>query len=380
MNQSQEKYSTLNKILKERERKFSTEAKSTSDISKRHHLKHGDLVIFTRQLATMVEARMPLASSLEMLAQYSKGEKVTQLIQDIATRVNEGDSLAVSLSNYPGIFNSLYINMVEVGETAGILDVTLDRLANHLEKMMSLKRKIISALSYPAIILVVAVGAISFLLTAIVPTFAELFHDFGAELPGPTRLIIHTADLLKQHGFTLILVIILLAYLLFKATGKGKGKMVKDELMLKIPLFGAILKNSIIARFCRTLATLLESGVTLVGALNIIHRTAENSIFKDVVDGMRARILKGGYVADTNDNMAIFPPIVSRMIAVGEETAALDKMLHKVADFYDEEIDAIIDTLTSVIEPVIIVLLSVVLGGTLIAMYMQIFNLMEVIK
>jgi type IV pilus assembly protein PilC len=151
-------------------------------------------------------------------------------------------------------------------------------------------------------------------------------------------------------------------------------------MMFKIPLFGKIIKNSIIARFCRTLATLLESGVTLMGALDIIHRTAENSIFKDVVDGMRARVLKGGLVADTNDNMAIFPPIVTRMIAVGEETAALDKMLHKVADFYDEEIDAIIDTLTSVIEPVIIVLLSIILGGTLIAMYMQIFNLMEVIK
>ncbi|MEE4312173.1 MAG: type II secretion system F family protein, partial [candidate division KSB1 bacterium] len=187
--------------MKERERKFTSERNSKRKISQRHHLKHSDLVIFTRQLATMVEARLPLASSLEMLAQYSKGEKVTTLIHDLAGRVNEGNSLAISLSKYPKIFNSLYINMVEVGETAGILDVTLDRLANHLEKMMSLKRKIISALSYPAIILVVAIGAISFLLTAIVPTFAELFHDFGAELPGPTKLIIRTADVLKQHGF-----------------------------------------------------------------------------------------------------------------------------------------------------------------------------------
>jgi type IV pilus assembly protein PilC len=328
----------------------------------------------------MIEARLSLTKSLEILMSQIQNNKFRNIVEDILAQVKGGTSFARSLSFHRNVFSNLYINMVNVGEVAGVLDLTLNRLAAHLEKIATLKRKLMTAMSYPAVIILVAIGAITFLLTAIVPTFADMFHDFGAELPMLTRLIIDIGEGVKSYGIFFIIFFVVAILFIRRYTETGTGKLLKDKLLLLLPLWGNFLKKILISRFCRTLGTLLESGVSLLEALEVAAGISGNKVFEIEIHQMKQYATRGGFIADSVLNSTIFPPIVSQMMHVGEETAKLEVMSHKIADFYDEEVNATIDTLTSIIEPVIIVFLGIILGGTVVAMYLQIFNLMDVIQ
>jgi type IV pilus assembly protein PilC len=383
VNNTLTRHSEFKRILKERGRKFNKTERikfNPSKINFFNRIKAQEICNFTRQLATMIEAKLALTRSLEIIVVQINSNRFKNVVQDILVRVKGGDSLALSLRTYPKVFGELYISMIEVGEVAGVLDKTLNRLATHLEKMETLRRKIITAMSYPAIIIIVAIGAITFLLAAIVPTFAGMFRDFGAELPLLTRLIIQAGEVFKAYGLYFLFGALILTYWLKRYTKRGRGKYLKDKMQLYIPFWGHFVKKTYIARFCRTLATLLESGVSLLQALEVTAGISGNLVFEDSVHQMKNHATKGGFMAESLMNSSIFPPMVAQMFKVGEETAKLDIMSHKIADFYEDEVNAFIDTLTSIIEPVIIVFLGIILGGTVVAMYLQIFNLMDVIQ
>ena len=373
----------LQKRLKEREAKFKKAGKSritTGRSVSMKKVKSHDLCIFTRQLATMIEARLALTRALEILTTQIQNRRFKTIAEDILKQVNEGLSLAQSLKKYTPVFGSLYISMVQVGEVAGVLDLTLNRLASHLERMAALRRKLLTAMSYPAIIVLVAIGAITFLLVGIVPTFADMFHDFGAELPFLTRVVIQVGEGIKNYALLIFIFMLLAVYFGKRLTETGKGRYFRDRILLGLPVWGNFIKKILITRFCRTLGTLLESGISLLEALEVSSGISENVVFEKNIIDMKEYATKGGFIADSIEKSSIFPPMVAQMIHVGEETAKLDIMIHKVADFYDDEVNAIIDTLTSIIEPVIIVFLGVILGVTVVAMYLQIFNLMDVIQ
>ncbi len=383
MNSNFKRNAALRKRLKERQLKLNhTKPVRTAreQLGFFQRVKAQEISNFTRQLSTMIEAKLSLTRALEILVAQINNQRFKNIVEDILQSVKGGKSFALSLKKHGKVFGNLYISMVEVGEIAGILDLTLNRLATHLEKMSALRRKFFTAMSYPAIIIFVAIGAITFLLVAIVPTFAEMFHDFGAELPFLTQLIIDAGQGAKNYGIYILLFFIILSFLIKKHTQTGKARYARDKLLLHLPFWGEFIKKMMITRFCRTFATLIESGVSLLEALEIAAVISGNKVFEKSIYDMKSDATKGALIAESMSSTKIFPPVVIQMILVGEETAKLDTMAHKIADFYDEEVNATIDTLTSVIEPVIIVFLGIVLGGTIVAMYLQIFNLMDVIQ
>jgi type IV pilus assembly protein PilC len=338
-----------------------------------------DLAVFTRQFATMINSGLPLVQCLDILSKQAEKENFRKIISNTMRDVESGSTLADALGKHPAVFGDLFVNMVEAGEAGGVLDVILGRLAAYLEKMDKLKRKVKSAMAYPGVVFVVTIAATTFMLVFIIPTFAQLYSDFGGQLPGPTRVVLGLSNFVTTRWWLLLAIVFGLVFGIKKYHDTKEGKKNIDRFLLKIPVLGAVLLKSSIARFTRTLGTLVSSGVPILEGLEITGKAAGNSIVREAVMRTRSSIQSGQTIAGPLRESDIFPPMVVQMIAVGEETGALDEMLSKIADFYDDEVDSAVDTMTSVIEPVMIVLMGGVVGGMLIAMYLPMFKLVNVI-
>jgi len=333
------------------------------------------LAVFTRQFATMLNAGLPLLSCLEILAKQTESPALRRVLGEVRTDVEGGLSLADALRRQPKVFDNLYVNMVESGETGGALDVILVRLANYLEKSAALIRKIRGAMIYPIIILTVAIVAIAVLLIFVIPVFARMFQGVGAELPAMTRLVVGLSNLLKVWALPLLIIFIAVFTILRRWHKTESGAKTIDPLLLKLPVFGNLLRKQSIARLSRTLSTLLSSGVPIIDALEITAKSSGNWLIEDAILKARTSIKGGENIADPLSKTAVFPPMVTQMIAIGEASGGLDEMLSKVADFYDAEVDQAVENLTAALEPVIMVVLGGVVGFIVISMYLPIFQL-----
>ena len=333
------------------------------------------LSVFTRQFSTMLNAGLPLLSCLEILGKQTESAGLRRVLAEVRGDVEGGLSLADALRRQPKVFDNLYVNMVESGETGGALDVILLRLATYLEKMEVLMRKIKGAMIYPAIISLVAAGAISVMLLFVIPIFAQMFEGVGAELPVMTQVVIGMSNLLKVWAIPGIIIIIALFTILRRWHKTESGARAMDPLLLKMPVFGDLMKKQSIARFSRTLSTLLSSGVPIIDALEITARSSGNWVVEDAILKARTSIKGGENIADPLSKTTVFPPMVTQMIAIGEASGGLDEMLSKVADFYDAEVDQAVENLTSALEPLIMVVLGGIVGFLVISMYLPIFQL-----
>jgi type IV pilus assembly protein PilC len=339
-----------------------------------------ELGIFTRQFATMINAGLPLVQCLNILGQQADNEFFKKVILDVMASVESGSTLAEAMGKHEKVFSRLYVNMVDAGESGGILDIIFQRLSTYLEKAEALRRKVKGALTYPAIVVIVALGATTFMLMFIIPTFAKMFTDFGGTLPLPTRVVMGLSDFLRGYWWALLGGII--GFVAgFKAYYRTPaGRMNVDRLSLKAPVLGTVIRKSSVARFTRTLGTLISSGVPILDGLEITARTAGNAVVEKAIVQTRGSISEGNTIAEPLAGCGVFPPMVVQMISVGEQTGALDEMLNKIADFYDDEVDAAVEAMTSVIEPAMIVIMGVVVGGMLIAMYLPMFKLISVVS
>jgi len=333
------------------------------------------LAVFTRQFSTMLNAGLPLLSCLEILAKQTESPALRRVLGEVRGDVEGGLSLADALRRQPRIFNNLYVNMVESGETGGALDVILSRLATYLEKSAALMRKIRGAMIYPAIISIVAVGAIAVMLLFVIPIFTQMFEGVGAELPALTKFVMALSDFMKVWTVPLLIIFIATVTIMQRWHKTESGAKVMDPLLLKLPVFGNLMKKQSIARFSRTLSTLLSSGVAIIDALEITAKSAGNWVIEDAILKARTSIKGGENIADPLSKTAVFPPMVTQMIAIGEASGGLDDMLSKVADFYDAEVDQAVENLTSALEPVIMVFLGGIVGFLVISMYLPIFQL-----
>jgi type IV pilus assembly protein PilC len=339
-----------------------------------------DLAVFTRQFATMINAGLPLVQCLDILSRQLDKQMFRDITKRVMHDIESGSTLSESLGRHPKAFDELYVNMVNAGEAGGILDTILIRLADYIEKIEALKRKVRGAMMYPAVVFLVAMGATLFMLMFIIPTFARMFSDFGAALPLPTRVVLGLSNLIRDFWWAGLLGAIGLVVGLKKYYGTYKGQHRIDGLLLKFPVIGDVLRKGAVARFTRTLGTLVSSGVPILDGLEITAKTAGNVIIKDAVMHARASIREGDTIANPLRQSRVFPPMVVQMITVGEETGALDEMLTKIADFYDDEVDTAVDALTSIIEPIMIVVMGAIVGGMVVAMYLPIFRMVNVIS
>jgi type IV pilus assembly protein PilC len=338
-----------------------------------------DLAIFTRQFATMISAGLPLVQCLDILAKQTSKPAFSRVISDVTRDVESGSTLCDALTRQKTVFDDLFRNMVAAGEAGGVLDDILLRLATYIEKADALKRKVQSAMVYPAVVLTVAMGATAFMLIFIIPTFAKMFSDFGGELPLPTQIVLMLSNFLRGFWWALVLAIGFGFYSLGRYYKTENGHRVIDRLMLKLPILGDVLLKGAVARFTRTLGTLIASGVPILAGLEITARTAGNKIIAEAIMTARASIREGETVAAPLKASGVFPPMVVQMISVGEQTGALDEMLTKIAIFYEAEVDTAVDTLTSIIEPVMIVVMGGIVGGMVVAMYLPMFKLISVV-
>lgn len=341
----------------------------------REKVSEKDIVIFTRQLSTMIDAGLPLVQCLDILGKQAILKSFANMIFNIKADVEGGDTFADSLRKHPKVFDDLYANMVEAGEVGGVLEVILQRLAHYMEKASSLKRKIKSALVYPSSIMVVALAVVIFLLVWVIPTFATMFTDFGADLPAPTKMVLAASNFAKAYILYAVPVVVAGIFFLRRSYQTENGRRKMDAMLLKLPVLGVLLQKVAVAKFTRTLGTLISSGVPIIDALNITARTAGNKVVEEAVQGVITSIKEGKTIATPLSREKVFPPMVVQMIDVGETTGALDTMLNKIADFYDEEVDVAVEALTSLLEPMLMVFLGVVLGFVVIAMYLPIFQL-----
>lgn len=338
-----------------------------------------DLSIFTRQFATMINAGLPLMQCLEIQSQQTDNPGFKKVLRQIMEDVEGGATLAEALRRQKGSFSTLYVNMVEAGETGGALDVILVRLANYLEKAAALARKIKGAMIYPAMIISVAVVAVGVILIAVIPVFAQLFSEFGAELPLATRIVIGLSDILRRFSWIFLIFAVALVVAIKMTYQRDAGKLAIDKILLRMPVMGDLIRKTAIARFSRTLSTLLASGVPILDALETTAKTAGNKVVENAVRAARSSISEGETIAGPLSKEAVFPPMVVQMISIGEATGGLDDMLSKIADFYDTEVDAAVENLTSALEPIIMVFLGIVIGGIVIAMYLPIFKIATIV-
>lgn len=343
-------------------------------------IKTREIVIFTRQFSTMINAGLPLVQSLRILAEQTENKNLRKVIEDVLYDVESGNTLADALKKHPKVFSDLYVNMVAAGEVGGILDTILMRLATFLEKNDALVRKIKGAMVYPAVILAVAALAIVALMVFVIPVFENMFADAGVALPAPTLIVISLSDLLQSYWWALLVGGISLSLLIRQVYQTDGGQLSIDRFLLKVPIIGSLLLKAAVARFTRTLGTLVSSGVSILEGLEITARTAGNRVIHDAVMESRASIAGGETISGPLGQSGVFPPMVVQMINVGEQTGGLDEMLSKIADFYDDEVDAAVETLMSAMEPIMMVVLGVVVGGMIIAMYLPIFNMVNAVK
>src|SRR5688572_18476147 len=342
-------------------------------------IKTRDVVIFTRQFATMINSGLPLVQSLDILAKQSENKQLQKVIGEVLYDVESGQTLADAMRAHPKTFTDLFVNMVAAGEAGGILDTILLRLAVFLEKADALKRKIKGAMIYPSVIFAVAGVAVTVLLLFVIPTFQRMFESAGVPLPGPTLFVVGLSKLLQAYWWAMFLGIIAFVILLKQYYKTPGGQLVLDRLLLNLPVLGNLQRKAAIARFTRTLGTLVSSGVSILDGLEITARTAGNRVLHDAIMESRQSIAGGETISEPLKRSGVFPPMVVSMINVGEQTGGLDEMLTKIADFYDEEVDAAVEALLAAMEPIMIVFLGVVVGGMIIAMYLPIFDMMNAV-
>jgi type IV pilus assembly protein PilC len=343
-------------------------------------VKTRDIVIFTRQFATMINAGLPLVQSLDILAGQTENEKLRKVIKDVLGDVEAGNTLADSLERHPDVFTKLFVNMVAAGEAGGILDTILLRLSTFLEKNDALIRKIKGAMIYPAVIFSVAGIAVVVLLIWVIPTFQEMFAASGVPLPLPTRVVIAASETMQSYwwAFAGALAGLFFAFRAYYAT--DQGELAVDRFILAMPILGNVQRKAAVARFTRTLGTLVSSGVSILEGLEITAKTAGNRVIHDAVMGSRASIAGGETISGPLGESGAFPPMVVQMVNVGEQTGGLDEMLNKIADFYDDEVDAAVSALLAALEPLMIVVLGVVVGGMIVAMYLPIFDMIGTVQ
>jgi type IV pilus assembly protein PilC len=343
-------------------------------------VKTRDIVIFTRQFATMINSGLPLVQSLDILAEQTENEALRKTISEVLYDVESGNTLADAMGKHPKIFTTLYVNMVAAGEAGGILDTILLRLATFLEKNDALVRKIKGAMIYPAVIFSVAAAAVLILLIFVIPTFQQMFEAAGIPLPLPTRIVIGMSAFLQSWWWAVFAGLIGGAFALRAYYKTDQGELAIDSLLLKLPILGDLQRKSAVSRFTRTLGTLVSSGVSILEGLEITAKTAGNRVIHDAVMGSRASIAGGETIAGPLKESGVFPPMVVQMINVGEQTGGLDEMLSKIADFYDEEVDAAVEALLAAMEPIMIVVLGVIVGGMIVAMYLPIFDMINAVQ
>jgi len=352
----------------------------TKKAKARGSIKMRDIVIFTRQFSTMINAGLPLVQALDILAKQTENKVLADVTRAVVFDVESGHTVADALGKHPNAFSDLYVNMVAAGEAGGILDTILMRLATFMEKNDALIRKVKGAMIYPGVIMSVAVIAIAVLLIFVIPVFESMFASVGLALPMPTRVVIGLSRFLKGYWYLIGAGIGGGAWLLKRYYATSGGKLNIDRMLLKMPVLGDVLRKSAVSRFTRTLGTLISSGVSILDGLEITAKTAGNRVIQDAIMASRASIAGGDTIAAPLQKSAVFPPMVISMIAVGEQTGGLDEMLSKIADFYDEEVDAAVSGLLSLLEPIMIVFLGVVVGGMVVAMYLPIFDMINAVQ
>ena len=343
-------------------------------------IKTRDVVVFTRQFATMINAGLPLVQALDILAQQTENKRLAETTRQVVYDVESGHTLADALRKHPKAYSDLYVNMVAAGEAGGILDTILVRLAQFLEKNDAIVRKVKGAMIYPAVIISVAVIAISVLLIFVIPTFQNMFASVNLDLPLPTRVVIGMSNVLKHYWWAIIGVMVGSVFMINRYYKTAPGRLQIDALLLRLPVLGDVIRKAAVSRFTRTLSTLISSGVSILDGLEITARTAGNMVIHNAVMESRASIAGGETIAAPLQKSAVFPPMVISMIAVGEQTGGLDEMLSKIADFYDDEVDAAVSALLSLMEPIMIVVLGVIVGGMVVAMYLPIFDMVNAVQ
>jgi type IV pilus assembly protein PilC len=346
-------------------------------------VKETDLVLFTRQLATMIEAGISLVQALTALYEQcdpKRQRSMRHVISDVISRVQSGETFNESIAKHPRVFSRLYVSMVKAGETGGLLAEILDRLAGFLEASARLRKKVKSAMTYPVIVICIAFAITTFLIVKVVPIFGEIFKDFGAKLPAPTQFLIDLSDFIRAQWYFLILGIGGSIFGLRAFLRSKRGKQFADRWKLKLPIFGPLLTKISMSRFSRTFAQLIRSGVPILEVLDIVGGSAGNHVVEESIKGVSGDVEKGDNLSIAMSKKKIFPPMLLRMVAAGESTGKIDTMLEKMADFWDEEIEAMLDALTSLIEPMLIVFLGVIVGGIVIAMFLPIFKLNEIVS
>lgn len=338
-----------------------------------------DVVIFTRQFATMIGAGLPLVQCLSILAGSTENKLFGAAINDIKSKVESGETFADALRKHPKVFDSLYTNMIEAGEVGGILDTIMIRLAEYSEKAMALKGKIKAAMIYPAAIVTVAVAVVIFLLVFVIPMFGTMFSDMGQSLPWPTEIVLGASNFVIERWYLVFVmpVVVFVAYIQFRKT--DTGLLITDRIYIRLPVLGPLIQKIAVAKFTRTMGTLISSGVPIIEGLEITARTAGQKVIELAVLEVIDDIKQGKGLSDPLKDQGVFPSMVVQMIEVGEQTGALDAMMNKIADFYDEEVDTAVEGLTSLLEPMLMVFLGVVVGFVVVAMYMPIFKLGDVV-
>jgi type IV pilus assembly protein PilC len=334
-----------------------------------------DIVIFTRQFSTMIDAGLPLVQGLNILAEQAENPTFKSILRQLTKDVEGGSTLAEAMKKHPKVFDSLFVNLIAAGEVGGILDTILQRLATFIEKAEDLKSKIKGALTYPIVVIAIALIVIAVILIFVIPVFQDMFASFGQALPVPTQIVVTMSDFMKGNIHWIIIAIIAIAIAFKQYRNSKSGRKVTDTLSLKLPVFGDLLKKTAVARFTRTLGTMMSSGVPILDSLEIVAKTAGNVVIEEIIYEVRGSIAEGQTIAEPLSENDVFPGMVIQMISVGEATGALDTMLGKIADFYDKEVDTAVDALTSMLEPLLMLFLGGSIGGLVVAMYLPIFTM-----
>ncbi len=338
-----------------------------------------DIVVFTRQLSTMIDAGLPLVQGLEILGKQQDNSTLKRILQQTKSDVESGSTFADSMRKHPKAFDNLFCNMIEAGETGGILDTILGRLAAFMEKSMALKKKIKGAMTYPSICLAISILILVIILVFVVPVFDAMFKDFGSQLPAPTQIVVDMSNFFKSNFLYIFIAIFIMIMAVKKIYSTKQGEIYIDRMLLRAPVVGTLLRRVAVAKFTRTLGTMLQSGVPILEALQVVAKTAGNKVIEMAVFRIADAISEGRPIAEPLEETGVFPNMVTQMINVGESVGALDQMLEKIADFYDEEVDQAVENLTAMIEPFMMVFLGGMIGGLVVAMYLPIFKMASVV-
>lgn len=334
-----------------------------------------DVILFCRQFSTMLDAGLPIIQCLDILQQQQENKRFKKILKDVKESVEGGQTFAEALKKYPQQFDDLFVNMVAAGEASGVLDTILKRLSTYLEKAAKLKKRIKGAMVYPAITFLVAIVVVGVIMVFVIPVFEQMFSDFGGQLPAPTQIVVNLSRMIRANILYLLGAVALAVFALRRVRKTEKGRAAIDRYLLTVPVFGPLLRRVAVAKFSRTLGTMLTSGVSILDALDIVAKTSGNKTVETAIYRVRQGIAEGRTMSEPLAESGVFPAMVCQMIAVGESTGALDTMLIKIADFYDEEVDQAVENLTAAIEPVMMIFMGVIIGGLVVSMYLPIFKM-----